>query len=57
MNNMTQDCPDCRDENHFCKVHQKHEKAVYESARFAGKHDTQEFRMAIFNARQEDMED
>jgi len=53
----TNTCPDCADENHFCAVHQKHEKEVYESIRFRGKHDTQEFRMALMDARRKDMEE
>ena len=36
---------------------QKHEKAVYESVRYAGKHDTVEFRIAMSDARQKDMLD
>jgi len=52
---MVNDCQDCRNENHFCKVHQKHEKEVYESAQFRGKHDTQEFRMALYDAKQRDL--
>ena len=52
---MTNECPNCRDENNYCKVHQKHEKAVYESTRFAGKHDTQEFRMELMDARDRDL--
>lgn len=48
-------CPDCNDENHYCKIHQKNEKAVYESAVYRGKHDTQEFRMALHDARNRDM--
>ena len=50
------DCPDCRNERNFCRVHQKHEKEVYESSMFSGRHDTQEIRMAIYDARQCDME-
>lgn len=48
-------CPGCMNENSYCIEHQKHEKAVYESIRFAGKHDTAEFRMAIHDARLKDM--
>ena len=54
---MTTTCPDCRDENHFCQIHQKHEKEVYESAIFSGRHDTQEFRMALHDARQQDLDE
>lgn len=50
-------CPGCRDENVFCFEHQKHEKAVYESIQFAGKHDTVEYRIAISDARQKDVMD
>lgn len=52
---MTVKCPDCMNENKYCEVHQKNEKEVYESIRFKGRHDTQEFRMAIHDARQQDM--
>lgn len=48
-------CPDCANHNEFCAVHQANEKEVYESARFEGRHDTQEFRMAIHDARDRDM--
>ena len=51
------DCPGCRNENSFCFEHQKHEKAVYESARYAGKHDTVEFRVAMSDARQKDLQE
>lgn len=54
---MVNDCPDCRNANKFCKVHQKHEKKVYESVIWNGRHDTQEFRMAIHDARNKDMRD
>lgn len=53
---MPNGCPGCRNENEFCFEHQKHEKEVYESAQFKGKHDTQEFRMAIHDARNLDMQ-
>lgn len=48
-------CPDCENSNKFCSVHQKHEKKVYESSQFSGRHDTGEFRIAIMDARQKDM--
>lgn len=54
---MTNDCPDCRSETRFCRVHQKHEAAVHGSAKFAGKHDTREFQMALDDARERDMEE
>ena len=49
-------CPDCANENKYCDLHQANEKAVYESAIYAGKHDTVEFRIALHNARTKDME-
>lgn len=52
---MPSDCPGCASETSFCFEHQKHEKEVYESTRFKGKHDTQEFRMALHDAREQDI--
>ena len=52
---MTNTCPDCRNENIFCNIHQKYEKEVYESSVFKGKHDTQEFRLALLDARRKDL--
>jgi len=49
------DCPDCRNGNKFCKVHQKHEKKVYESSKWDGLHDTHEFRKALLEASRKDM--
>ena len=49
-------CPDCANENKYCDLHQVHEKEIYESAIYAGKHDTVEFRIALHNARTKDME-
>jgi len=52
----TNTCPDCRDENRFCNVHQKNEKTVFESEFWDGRHDTQEFQRAITDARIKDSE-
>ncbi len=52
---MVGGCADCANENKFCTRHQKNEKKVYENPRFEGKHDTQEFRMAVYDARNKDM--
>lgn len=49
-------CPDCASETHFCATHQAHEKEVYNSTIFKGRHETQEFRMVLHDARQQDME-
>lgn len=54
---MSNDCPGCRNENEFCFEHQKHEKEVYESSQFKGKHDTQEYRAALQDARDRDMQE
>ena len=54
---MTITCPDCQAEDHFCPVHQKYEKEVYESTRFRGKHNTREFRCELCDARRRDLEE
>jgi hypothetical protein len=53
---MVKGCADCENKNEFCNKHQQNEKEVYESSRFAGRHGTQEFRLALHDARNKDME-
>ena len=52
---MVKDCPGCRNENEFCIEHQKHEKEVYENSPHP--RDSQMYRMAIHDARMEDLRD
>jgi len=46
-------CSDCRNENVFCSIHQKHERETFYA--FNGKHDTIEYQNAIAEARLKDL--
>jgi len=50
---MTNTCPDCRNENIFCSIHQKHERETFYA--FNGKYDTIEYQNAITEARLKDL--